>query len=556
MTDEAIIRAAWPEYRIVELIGHGTYGAVYHVRNASLPGVEAAVKIIGVPADEAEVEAIRAEGLGEEAISAFFDKLANDRLSELYLMKRYQGMSHFVSIEDCKVMDRGDGLPGKWILIRMEKLRSLTAYLSDKTLSEEEVIDLGCQLCEALTVCHADGIIHRDIKPENIFVQDRNASGVLYKLGDFGASRQLEAISSSFSMKGTMSYMAPEIVQTRQYDKRADLYSLGLTLYKLMNGNRLPFLPPRKLFSHEDYNVAARMRLNGMALPPAADASPGLNAVLAKACAFDPKNRYATAAEFSAALSAIGDERPGPGRRLRHLRWILPACALAAITALLLLLRPGGIGTPTAGPPSAAPAAGVRETPVPMLTAAVPPSPAREAVNALSQAWSQFAAEPLGTAARAAELLPLARCAAMAPVLTVDEGLSAIRLNDGLTGWQVYVSDDGRTVDPYRQAAGSDVYMPPAVRQMEPEQVTEITVWKDFDFDGFVWHISLTYSTRTFSALEHVSISARKTNTGELVVAWLAYDEGEELSCWLDLYRGDTPPEKYRYTINEWRTAQ
>ena len=337
MTDEALIRAVWPEYSVVGPLGHGTFGTVWHVRRTDLEDMDAAVKVIGVPSDEGDVQALRADGFSEGQIDAFFDRLAEDWKNEIHLMKRYQGLSHFVSIEDCRVLERKGDLHGKWILIRMEKLKSLPAYLSDKTLTQEEVVDLGLQMCEALKTCHRDGLIHRDIKPENIFVQDRDASGVLYKLGDFGATRQTDSLSRSYSMKGAQAYMAPEILKTRRYDERADIYSLGLTLYRLMNGNRLPFLPPRQLFTHEDYAMAVHMRLNGAPVPPAADATPEFNRVLVRACATDPKDRYPSAEAFQRALEALKTPATDGKRILRRVG--LPFCGLLLCASLLAAVQ-------------------------------------------------------------------------------------------------------------------------------------------------------------------------------------------------------------------------
>lgn len=349
MTDRALIASVWPDWEAAEEIGQGTFGTVYAVRRRDIPQMEAAVKVIPVPTDDRELESLRYEGFSDKEIEAYTDRMAQDWYNEIRMMNKYQGMSHFVSMEDCKIIPRTDGRPGKWILIRMEKLKSFNTYLSDKRLTEAEVIELGRQLCRALAACHADGILHRDIKPENIFVNDRFSSGVLYKLGDFGVSREFGQSLRSLSVKGTMPYMAPEIFRGAPYDQRADIYALGLTMYRLLNGNRLPFLPARQLFTHEDHAVALRMRLSGMALPPAADASAGLDRVLQKACAFDPAQRYQTADEFAAALEklAAGKGAAADQRRLRpRLLWAAAGLAAAALLAAALLLPKGGAGTP------------------------------------------------------------------------------------------------------------------------------------------------------------------------------------------------------------------
>ena len=349
MTDGAVIEQAWPDWSVLELIGQGSYGTVYHVCRKDVPDVDAVVKIIAVPADEAELLSLKEEGFSDAEIRDYISRTAENWRSEILLMKKYQGMSHFVSIEDCKILDHPQsGMPGKLILIRMEKLKSLSTYVSDKTLSEVEVIQLGLQLCDALQVFHTDGVLHRDVKPGNIFVNDRSASGVLYKLGDFGVSRRMDAGNGTLSMKGALNYMAPEMIRGENYDHRADLYALGLTLYKLMNEDRMPFLPARQLFTYEDYAVARRMRITGVALPPAVNASPALNQVLARACAFDPDQRFASAADFASALQAVlrgekpketrTESHPPAAKKHRLAPWILRGILLAAIVALMLWL--------------------------------------------------------------------------------------------------------------------------------------------------------------------------------------------------------------------------
>ena len=362
MTGASVIAAAWPEWEVVRDIGEGTFGAVFEVRRRDVAGFTAAVKIIPVPTDRGDIEALRADGFREEEIEKYLGRLAEDWLGEIQIMKRYQGTSHFVSIEDCRILPRTDGIPGRWILIRMEMLKSLNEYLSDKTLTEVEVTDLGLQLCAALSVCHADGVLHRDIKPGNIFVNDRLRSGVVYKLGDFGASRKMEYTTGSQSVKGALAYMAPEVIQKQRYDRRADIYSLGLTMYRLLNGSRLPFLPARNLFTHEDHAVAMRMRLMGTPLPDAADASEAMNRVLRKACAADPEERYPSADAFAEALREV-QRGPVPKRERKDGR--KNRLRIAAVCAAVVLL--GAAVWLIARPSCGGPRKGEQRTPPPML---------------------------------------------------------------------------------------------------------------------------------------------------------------------------------------------
>lgn len=105
---------------------------------------------------------------------------------------------------------------------------------------------------------------------------------------------------------GTYGYMAPEVYNNQPYDKTVDIYSLGLVMYWLLNERRLPFLPlPPKAPKREDIELARIRRFSGRAIPAPKNGSAALKAVVLKACAFDPKQRYQSAAEMLKELNAI-----------------------------------------------------------------------------------------------------------------------------------------------------------------------------------------------------------------------------------------------------------
>ena len=132
------------------------------------------------------------------------------------------------------------------------------------------------------------GDIHRDVKPSNLFV---NSLG-MFKLGGFGVSRTMGK-STGTGRQGTESYMAPEVYLNRHYGASVDIYSLGMMLYQLMNGGRLPFFPPAgQVVGYGDEDEVLKLRMAGEAFPPPASASPEFAAVILKACAYDPAERY------------------------------------------------------------------------------------------------------------------------------------------------------------------------------------------------------------------------------------------------------------------------
>lgn len=295
------LQKIWPEWEIEKQIGQGTYGVVYQaVRQENDLTSRAAVKVISIPQDPRELDALRSDGLDLQSSRAYLKRIVDEFVSEIRLMETFKGIQNIVSIEDYKVVEKQDAL-GWDIYIRMELLTPFNVYVCDRTLSESDIIRLGRDICTALEICGRRNIIHRDIKPENIFV---NSFGS-FKLGDFGTARNMESLTGGLSQRGTFNYMAPEVVTGASYDATVDVYSLGLVLYRLLNNNRLPFLSEKQLLSPSERRIALDRRIQGEALPAPREASTTLAQVILKACAFRPQDRYASAGEMRRALEAV-----------------------------------------------------------------------------------------------------------------------------------------------------------------------------------------------------------------------------------------------------------
>ena len=307
-----VIKNIWPEWQVEKLLGQGSFGRVYEVSRKELD-IErrSAVKVILVPPDTSEANALRLEGMTEDDIHTYYRETVKDFVSEIRLLNTLQGAPHIVNLEDFKVVGSKSG--EMWcILIRMELLTPFTQHIVEHPMDEAEVIRLGAELCEALEICHGQNIIHRDIKPQNIFI-DRYGS---FKLGDFGIARKMEGMTSTLSQKGTFGYIAPEVVQGRKYDTRADIYSLGLVLYQLMNEGRAPFL----LTAEDQRNPRARdeamqRRLGGEQLPKPCPASSEFGKIILKACEYDPEKRFSSAAEMKDALLLLTEGRSATTKR-------------------------------------------------------------------------------------------------------------------------------------------------------------------------------------------------------------------------------------------------
>lgn len=286
-------------WQILELLGQGSGGktAVFRLKRIDSNRGQSALKVVNLIEERGNYDNIPVH-LKKEYESARED-CKNSALQEVWLMDNFQGNTNIVDYLDHKFVEWTDESGfGCDMLIRMELLKDLRSELrGGKTFTEQEIIKLGCDICQALILCHRNGILHRDIKPENIFV-NRNGN---YKLGDFGISRIISNAPMSMASTGigTPEYAAPEQTSGK-YDKRVDIYSLGLVLYELSNQQHLPFAKSTYV-RPDDVNK----RMVGVPIPAPAKASKGLSKVILKACAFKPEDRYQTVQEFADALYAL-----------------------------------------------------------------------------------------------------------------------------------------------------------------------------------------------------------------------------------------------------------
>ena len=295
------LKQIWPEWSIGKRIGSGAYGTVYEAtRNEYGVDNHAAIKIISIPASEAEIDTLRSEGLDMQATRTHFQTILNDFVNEIRLMVSLEGRPNIVNVKDYKVVEKKCEF-GWYIFILMELLTPFAVYTCDHQMTEAEVIKLGCDICTALETCAKEKIIHRDIKPGNILV---HKSGD-FKLGDFGIARKLENMTGGLSQRYTPKYMAPEVATSMYYDERVDIYSLGIVLYELLNGRRIPFQPNKQINSLADIENAVRRRNSGEKLPAPCDASPAMANLILRACAYDPDMRFSSATEMKQALMSV-----------------------------------------------------------------------------------------------------------------------------------------------------------------------------------------------------------------------------------------------------------
>ena len=294
------IRLPWRDWKIVKDLGGGAYGRVYEIER-TISGIQekAALKIVSRPKNKDEIESYYNEGYSKADLIASYESEIQNYVQEYKLMKELQGESNIVSCDDFTMVPHEDGIGGD-IFIRMELLTSLQQILRERSLSEQEIIKLGKDISHALVLCKSKNIIHRDIKPANIMVSQFGN----YKLGDFGVSKIMDHATFATSM-GTPEYQAPEIVHMERYGQAADIYSLGITLYWLLNNRRMPFINANQQITLVVKNEAMDRRYRGEKLPAPKNGSTKLKKIVLKACEYHPENRYASAQEMYDALDAL-----------------------------------------------------------------------------------------------------------------------------------------------------------------------------------------------------------------------------------------------------------
>ncbi len=280
-------------WEVVRVLGGGESGTVYEIRKNQM-GImmSRAMKVITIPRRSNYWDTMRSRGLTDIEISSELRRQAGEAVQEIRTMQELCNCPGMVRCENFKVVEYTD--EGVWeISMIMELLTSLDKWTRKNNVTQEWVRKNGSTLAELLQQCEEHKILHRDIKPENAFVDPLGNA----KLGDFGLARQLSEESRAASRAaGTDDYMAPEVANGQPYDARSDIYCLGLLLYWLLNGQRIPFL------DRANYQVAVGLRHHGEPLPRIEGVEDGLMDAVLKACAFKPEDRFATGNEFSLAL--------------------------------------------------------------------------------------------------------------------------------------------------------------------------------------------------------------------------------------------------------------
>ncbi len=277
MTGNMIGRVFNNRYQITERIGIGGMAEVYRAQDNVL-GRLVAVKVMlpQYAADQSFTQRFK-----QEAASA-----AN--LQSPYIVNVY---------------DWGQDEGTYYIVMEYVRGSDLKTAINQRgAINQRKVAEIGSQVCQALSVAHGLDIIHRDIKPQNIMVQpDGNV-----KVMDFGIARAKNSTKEqTSSVLGTAHYISPEQAQGKELTAASDIYSLGIVLYESATG-KLPFDGP-------DAVSVAMKQVQDEPVPPRElnpEIDPSLEAIIMKAMAKNPMDRFATAKEMRSALNDYLAGRP------------------------------------------------------------------------------------------------------------------------------------------------------------------------------------------------------------------------------------------------------
>jgi len=316
-------------HKIEAIIGRGGMGVVFRARNVALDR-DRALKVL--------------------APSLSSDERFRERFKRESRLAASIEHPHVIPVHQAG--EEGGQL---FISMRLVEGRDLRRLIEDDgALQPAPAIAIVRAVAAALDAAHSAGLVHRDVKPANVLVGDGDDSGRVY-ITDFGISRTTragETVTSTGELMGTADFIAPEQIAGDPIDGRADIYALGGVLHFALTGQP-PFDRETELatmFAHAN----APRPLPSELRPGVA---PALDAIVARAMATKPGNRYSTAAEMVAALDASsGDEavtapldppRAARGRSGMR-RWAGPAALASAalVAALVLVLGDGDDATP------------------------------------------------------------------------------------------------------------------------------------------------------------------------------------------------------------------
>src|SRR3954454_12912311 len=259
----------------------------------------------------AEVHRGRDMRLGRDvAIKTLRSDLARDPTFQSRFRREAQSAASLNHPSIVAVYDTGedvrDGAVSPYIVMEYVEGRTLRQVLeSEGRLLPQRALEITAQICTALDQAHRAGIVHRDVKPGNVMLTPTGEVKVM----DFGIARALTSSAATMTQTaaviGTAHYLSPEQARGEHVDARSDVYSAGCLLYELVTG-----APP---FSGDTAVAVAYQHVREDPVPPSrveSDVTAPIDAIVLKAMAKNPANRYQTAADMRADIERALAGRP------------------------------------------------------------------------------------------------------------------------------------------------------------------------------------------------------------------------------------------------------
>ena len=311
-------------FEIQGRLGAGGMGAVYRARDLRLDR-SVALKVL---APRGELSATSRQRFEREARA--ISQLSHPHICTLFDIGQSESPA-------------GDG-PLDFLVMELLRGKTLDATLKDGPLPLQTAVRYAFEMADALDCAHRQGIVHRDLKPQNVMVI---ASGVkLLDFGlassspsSFGSPTEAKALTHPGLMIGTVQYMAPEQIQGREADARADLFSLGLVLYEMLTGSRA--------FDRDGIVETLHAVLHDEPPPLPEHVAPSLAAIVGHCLEKDRERRFQSALDLMFALNALALTRdPSAGTAPPRRRWVrigtvaLAAAAGAAAAGIMATREP------------------------------------------------------------------------------------------------------------------------------------------------------------------------------------------------------------------------
>jgi len=327
-------------------LGKGSYGRVYAVtrEETDFSGrtnrYTAAIKII--PIDD---EKFPPENRTPRQQQARLERELGFVMQEIETMRRLEGESNIAYFQNSKVVKRTDTERDAWdVLICMEKLVVLSQHLRDSKLNPGSsayllrVLYIWKELSAALAVCQKNSILHLDVKPQNVFYAPGPDH---FKLSDFGTSVLANSYPEGSDRVGTYDYMAPEMYNRLGADSRADMFSLAVMIYELLNDQKLPL---QAQGAARDAAKKARF-VEKKPVPPIKGVPSDVNAVLLRCLDYDVTRRYMSATDLFDETMRLYLKYKDAGVKQKP-KWLVPviagAVAVSAIgVGIAVLSSPG-----------------------------------------------------------------------------------------------------------------------------------------------------------------------------------------------------------------------